>query len=83
MNGKDKICKNCKFWHELKKVYARYYEGYLSKTTCHCPKIIAGSRWYRRKKDQLVYYDFAGEEITFITGENFGCIHFENKGKEK
>ena len=66
-------CKNCKSY---KKSYMYNYTGSIMNHFCNNDKLC---EWICSDKsdDQLIYeYD---EHGTFFPGENFGCIHFEDK----
>ena len=65
--------KNCKSY---KKSYMYNYTGSIMNHFCNNDKLC---EWICSDKsdDQLIYeYD---EHGTFFPGENFGCIHFEDK----
>lgn len=72
------ICKNCE-----------YYKKYRDKRVfgqCKCKKFLNANKlsWnYRRKKDTLEYWDYECYSCGFDVGEEFGCIHFTEKEKEK
>lgn len=72
------ICKNCE-----------YYKKYRDKRVfgeCKCKKFLNANElsWnYRRKKDTLEYWDYESYSCGFDVGEEFGCIHFTEKEKEK
>jgi hypothetical protein len=45
-----------------------------------------GFRTIPQGNDLLVYKDYEGWEASFITGEDFGCVHFmypDNEVEEK
>jgi hypothetical protein len=60
-----KTCRNCKFWF---------------KENCVSPKFVyIGKDVGEIKQDELGYYDYSGYNASFITGPDFGCIHFSEK----
>lgn len=73
-----KRCKTCKWHQDSIKVWAtreRCPEG----CTCVCPKICEA--WDDEDKDyktDMLVYSYP-EGGTFWTGDNFGCIHHEER----
>ncbi len=67
-----RICKNCKYWGELEVGSVYGGDGF---TTCRNTKFIVGFADYITEKDQLAF------AASLATGEEFGCIHFEEKGE--
>lgn len=81
----ERICKNCKYWKRDCDL-----ECY---GTCDNPSFEYESAYCyeRHKKEQdkpilknkLFYMDYESYSAGFETGEEFGCIHFENKVGEE
>lgn len=85
-----KLCRNCVFWSRntptelIPTIDERYGK-------CACPKLMYdpknfGFRTIPQGNDLLVYKDYEGWEASFITGEDFGCVHFmypDNEVEEK
>jgi hypothetical protein len=66
-------CKNCKYWErETDSGKEEYYGG------CSNEKLVDTNIAYI-PVDGLGTHDYEGYMSGFRTGENFGCIHFENK----
>ena len=73
-----KICKNCKYY-EIKTMEKEFGK-------CYCSKFLNNNDlpWeYERDKDTLLYWDFECYSCGFDVGEEFGCIHFENKQEKR
>ena len=72
-----KICKNCKHW-TTDNTYG--YDGMIG--TCDSDKFVYSySMTYldESNRDMLMVSDYEGYMADFCTGEEFGCIHFEEK----
>lgn len=70
-----KLCKNCRYWRKS-------FDEEDNSGNCKCPKIKYDFefRWKKVKNsDKAYYYDASGYAAWFVTGENFGCIHFKEK----
>lgn len=68
-------CKTCRLWDTSD--WAKY-KSHQPIAECTCPKIHEG-RWPKEgeKCDHLIYsYDEGGR---FFTGEDFGCVHHEER----
>lgn len=61
-------CKDCKYWNSESK-------------TCSNDKFIYSDTVKDLPDDGLLYYDYECYSAGFYTGENFGCIHGEDKRK--
>lgn len=69
-------CKTCKHWERLTEASdVRYYGPYAG--NCASDKFVYGDG--NVPADSLVYYDNEGYHADFVTGEDFGCIHWETK----
>lgn len=68
-------CKNCKYFKRNKDNYRSEKYG-----ECSCDKFAYDS-WISEKEetDKLFYWDYEDYSANFNVGENFGCIHFEEK----
>ena len=68
------ICKYCKCWLKSSRV-----AGF---GTCHSFKFINDSIYFYKSlpdHDTLCYYAGQDDLAWFNTGENFGCVHFDQK----
>lgn len=76
-NRNKKICKNCKYY-EKEELYNHY-------GNCNNEKFEYNTYWSDTinvpefPKDKLLYEDYESYSASFNVGEEFGCIHFENK----
>lgn len=70
-------CKNCKSW-DTNRAYSLDGDP-LRKNygSCNCPKMNYEN--HDGEKDNLVYADYEGYAAGISVGEDFGCIHFEEK----
>jgi hypothetical protein len=68
----ERICKNCKHWKSLGKFFD-HLKIYVEYGDCRLFETYPGND----KSDRVI----ASSDFFFIavTGENFGCIHFEPK----
>lgn len=79
MAAKKKICKRCNFWQR--------HSGWAEKSRgkdngeCHCPKFIYVGDGTMINSDELGYWDADSYQAGIYTGENFGCIHFQDGEK--
>jgi len=70
-----KLCKNCLYWCQRTPIH------YLPYGNCSCEKFIyAGTSSY--STDSLFYWDAEGCAASFVTGPEFGCVHWRRKEKE-
>lgn len=73
-------CKDCKSWEELVCNW-----GKCRKNIESCRHDIVGIRpWTKAKKRDYVHSSNPGSfgaEMNVIFGADFGCIHFERRGK--
>lgn len=72
-------CKNCKYF---RKNTDKYYKNYGE---CDCIKFVYdgfGNDPDYNVTDQLIYSDYEGYRAYFNVGQDFGCIHFEEKREE-
>jgi hypothetical protein len=67
-------CKDCKHWTRSSGSYSEIYSG-----NCDSDKFIEASAGVKIPKDGLEYWDYEGYSAGFSTGEDFGCIHWENR----
>jgi hypothetical protein len=68
-------CKDCKFW-----VLKKDFEGTtLPLNSCLSEKIKLLEYGMTLGYDELGYSDFKKHGAYFITGMDFGCIHFINR----
>jgi hypothetical protein len=87
----DNLCKNCIFWKQIKK--ARNFDDIMNDTysninakpakgECSSDKFIDTSESGDSclDIDGLAYSDQEACGASFITGPDFGCIHFQTKG---
>jgi len=65
INCSAKICKDCKFYKREVKWYGK------------CSKEFWGEKYKPYFSDEIAIPKT--DIINFIVGENFGCIHFENR----
>lgn len=73
----EKICKNCKNWErEYNLNDERVPLGAKQFGRCVCPKF--GELDDKMPNDSLAALSH-DDDHDFFTGENFGCIHFEQK----
>ena len=71
MNTKN-VCKNCRFWERQEtKPQGRCTNEHFIYNRCNLSD--------ERIRDALVYWDYEEYSAGFLTGENFGCIHFVAK----
>lgn len=63
-------CKDCKYWERL--------EG-ENHGQCDNPKIDYGTEDEIEEGDEARYIDSESYNAALLLGENFGCIHFEEK----
>jgi len=63
----EPICQNCEYWvgHPISDTRIVYY--------CRCSKINS-SECFDVVEDEAVLCSY--EEANFVTGRNFGCVHF-------
>ena len=74
-----KICKYCKYWLEKEiSIPCEYAQICYNFTNCLCPDFLVGKE-NMTGKNQLAYDDHEGYMAKLTTGEEFGCIHFEEK----
>ena len=72
MNNK---CKNCKYFQRNTEPYDNNNFG-----ECSCDKFVYDSYINEKEEtDKLFYWDYESYSADFNVGENFGCIHFEEK----
>lgn len=71
-----KICKNCKNFQQYEDDEKLHYGN------CTCKKMIYDCAYcYKPKeRDLLFYMDYEGYSASIEVGEEFGCIHFKEKG---
>ena len=72
------MCIDCLYWQ--RNVEHPWYPDRGTKFgECFCDQFIYtgdGQFDFPFKGDELLYWDSEGYSASFITGENFGCIHF-------
>ena len=73
-------CKNCKY-------FKRNTDEYYNKNygECNCIKFVYdgfGNDPDYNITDQLIYADYEGYMADFKVGQDFGCIHFEERRGE-
>lgn len=68
-------CKNCLFF----KQDFDYYPDDTRFGVCESGKIIYKRRSEVQEKDVLCYQDYENYRAYHFVGEDFGCIHFEEK----
>jgi hypothetical protein len=75
----EKICKNCQWYEAKKHQYRAIYGG------CKNKYFQYGGRMedeeYPVEANGLLYWDVDSYGAGFDVGENFGCIHWEEKVK--
>lgn len=75
------LCKNCKNWYPYAKEGSDYEKlNYPNHGSCGCNKM--NHQDVIRKpfgKDTLLFQDYEGFSIGFITGSHFGCVHFKRR----
>jgi len=64
-------CKTCKYWTKNNCDYEYTHLG-----DCDCPKWVDGCMG-DAPPDGVKYHDYEGYMAYFETGEDFGCIHWE------
>lgn len=76
-------CKDCANWIRIvddrflfDEQYRQYRAEYMGK--CSCPKFVYA---YKEQPDTdgLEYWDTDGWRARFLTGEDFGCVHFKER----
>jgi len=65
------ICENCKYWDEENSDY--YGFG-----NCNSKKIVNNENPETTEDDMMICFDDEGS-VSFQTGRNFGCIHWQEK----
>lgn len=79
-------CKNCKFWKRLEKsevapsADCRFGRCSSVKFIYECD---APHSQFAGDADVLLYEDYEGWSADFVTGEDFGCIHYSGEENEK
>ena len=71
-------CKNCKFWNRNIS-YAILESDPLRKNYGGCDNSKLNYDNHDGEKDNLVYTDYEEYAAGISVGEDFGCIHFEEK----
>lgn len=70
----ERLCKNCKHYAKADRVRGKNFG------TCSCDKFVyTGDEHLPLEDDMLIYEDFEQYNAAFFVGENFGCIHFEER----
>lgn len=73
----EQLCKNCQHWERyINKNDNRFPLGEHHYGGCSSEKFIDHS--YEMENDSFSVANYESDH-TFLPGENFGCIHFENK----
>lgn len=70
-------CKDCKYFQRNTSKYRSNKYG-----DCNCDKFIYGDSNDEKdlkKNDRLYYMDYEWYSASVEVGENFGCIHWEDK----
>ena len=76
------LCKKCKFFERNEK--NKYLMRSKKYGHCNCKKFVYGASGKRELfKDRLYFRDYEGYAAAFEVGEEFGCIHFEEKENVK
>lgn len=71
-------CKTCRFWTQRCNTgFATRFEG-----MCECPKFLEEPSREQRISDGLFYYSTHDCGAEFNTGEDFACIHWEERPPE-
>lgn len=70
-----RTCKHCKHWEKFTDQEDIRYHGPLG--TCHSPKMVYAER--NIPDDCLACWDYEGYKAGIYTGQDFGCIHWEQK----
>lgn len=81
----DKLCKNCKHWERHKDDVLTRLGGIKKNGYCNHEKFLYSDESTNEELeagDTLNYWDYENYGAGFETGENFGCIHFE-EGESK
>lgn len=71
-------CKSCKYWNVSYKIDAN------KMSDCDFPDTITAEKFIKDGsgtgiKIEATAHDDSGLMVTFLTGENFGCIHHKQK----
>lgn len=76
-----KICKNCKYYEkgEFAEFYGECSNPRFEYETASCYERYKKEQKKPILKDKLFYMDYEGYDASIEVGEEFGCIHFENK----
>ena len=73
-----KTCSNCRWWREGNES-DKAYHGQDS-GDCACPKFrYVGNIEHVINSDELGYWDTESYSAGFVTGKEFGCVHFQKK----
>ncbi len=73
------LCKTCKHWARTTEALdISYHGGHAGK--CGSDKFVWSAK---PPTNGLAYWDYDDYAAGFMTGENFGCIHWAKKSKEQ
>lgn len=72
-------CKTCKYWEKKKKneFFPEMDERFGE---CKCSSFMYNDEHYKLNSlpaNSFLYMDYEGWEASFVTGEEFGCIHYK------
>lgn len=75
-------CGDCKYWRrELR--YSMHSMTHRSETygACSCTKLVEAGCFDDLPTDTLRYYPHYEDGASLYTGEDFGCVHFEEESQ--
>lgn len=77
--NRKKVCKNCNFFEKLDdcKFYGICKNKKFEYEAAYCYE--KNTKKEKIEKDKLFYMDYEGYNAGVEVGEEFGCIHFENR----
>lgn len=67
---RNRLCKNCRF-------FKKNPTEEIGQGECYNSKLLYSS--HVKSQDELAYMDYEGYYAELIVGENFGCIHFQER----
>ena len=78
-----KTCKNCRFWEREKTEKWEAIQTQKVYGDCSCDRFFYVESFRSESESGcLMYTDSDGYKASFVTGEDFGCIHFKKKESE-
>jgi hypothetical protein len=77
-----KTCSKCKYW---RREYGSTPTGIPVTSLfgdCDCTKFVYSGTSDLEATDSLIYWDYESYKAGFVTGKDFGCIHFSKEEKK-